>query len=109
MSTPASNEISRLARLEGQVLGIAESVPLMQEELERLKTRTMELTRGLSSVREGQVNFFDFLELRETFGRLQAEITNLRTRIEISSTLSCGPAEGSRASVPVYSGDRSTL
>ena len=35
MSTPASDEISRLERLEGQVLGIAESVPHMQEELER--------------------------------------------------------------------------
>ena len=70
MSTPASNEILRLERLEGQVLGIAESVPHMQEELERLRARTMELTRGLSSVREDQVNFSNFLELRATVGRL---------------------------------------
>ena len=50
-------------------MGIAESVSRMQEELERLRARTIELTRGLSSVREGQVNFSDFLELRGTVGR----------------------------------------
>ena len=110
MSNPAaSDEISRLERLAGQVLGIAESVPHMQDELERLRARTMELTRGLSSVREGQVNFSDFLELRGTIGRLQVEITSFRKRIEISPTRSRGPAEGSRAPMPVYSGDRSTL
>ena len=109
MSTSASNEISRLETLEGQVLGIAESVRHMQEELERLRARTIELTRGLSSVREGQENVSDFLELRGTVGRLHAEITSLRQRIEISPTLSRGPAKGSRAPVPVYSGDRSTL
>ena len=70
MSTPASDKISRLARLEGQVSGIAESVPHMQEELERLRARKMELMRGLSSAREGQVNFSDFLALRGTVGRL---------------------------------------
>ena len=109
MSTSAFNEISRLERLEGQVLGIAESVPHMQEELERLRARTIELTRGLSSVREGQVIFSDFLELRGTVVRLHAEITSLRQTIEISPTLSRGPAEGSRTPVPVHSGDRSTL
>ena len=109
MSTPASDEILRLAWLVGQVLGIAESVPHMQEELERLRARTMKLTRGLSSVREGQAKFYDFPELRGTVGRLRAEITSLRPRIEISPTLSRGPAEGSRAPAPVYSGDRSTL
>ena len=36
MSTPASDEISRLGRLEGQVVGIAASVTRIQEELERL-------------------------------------------------------------------------
>ena len=81
----------------------------MQEELERLRARTMKLTRGLSSVREGQAKFSDFPELRGTVGRLQAEITSLRPRIEISPTLSRGPAEGSRVPAPVYSGDRSTL
>ena len=70
MSTPASDEISRLGRLEGQVLGIAESVPHMQEELERLRARTVELTRGLSIIKEGLVGFSDFLELRGTVGRL---------------------------------------
>ena len=69
----------------------------------------MELTRGLSSVSEGQVNFSDLLELRGAVGRLQADITSLRSRIEITPTLSRGPAEGSRAPVPVYSGDHSTL
>ena len=84
MSTSASDEISRLERLEGQVLGIAESVPYMQEKLERLRARTTELTRGLSSEREGQVNLSDFLELRGTVGRLQAEMSNLQARVDIS-------------------------
>ena len=81
----------------------------MQEELERLRARTSELTRELSSKREGRVNLSDFLELRGMVGRLQAEMSNLlQARVNISSTLS--PAnEGSRAPVPVYSGDRSTL
>ena len=109
MSTPASDEISRLERLEGQVLGIAESVPHVQEELERLRARTTELTRGLSSEREGRVNLSDFfLELRGTIGRLQAEMSNLQARVDISSTLSSAN-ESSRAPVPVHSGDRSTL
>ena len=108
MSTPASAESSRLERLEGQVLGIAESVPHMQVELERLRARTSELTRGLSSEREGRVNLSDFLELRGTVGRLQAEMMNLQARVDISSTLSRAN-EGSRASVPMYSGGRSTL
>ena len=108
MSTPASDESSRLERLEGQVLGTAESVPHMQEELERLRTRTTKLTRGLSSEREGRVNFYDFLELRGTVGGLQAEMSNLQARVDISSTLSRAN-ESSRAPVPVYYGDRSTL
>ena len=78
MSTTASDEISRLERLEGKVLGIAESVFHMQEELERLRARTMEITRGLSSAREGQVNVSDFLELRGVVGRLQVEMTNYK-------------------------------
>ncbi|CAM9716206.1 unnamed protein product [Ascophyllum nodosum] len=88
MSTSASDEISRLGRLEGQVLGIAESVPHMQEELERLRARTSELTRGLSSEREGRVNLSGFPELRGTVGRLQAEMSNLQARVDISPTLS---------------------
>ena len=55
MSNPASDEISRLRRLEGQVLGIAESIPHMQEELERLRARMVELTRGLSAIKKGLV------------------------------------------------------
>ena len=89
-------------------MGIAESVPHMQDELERLRARRTELTRGPSSEREGRVNLSDFLELRGTVGRLQAEMTNLRTRVDISSTHSRGIAS-SRAPVPAYSGDRSTL
>ena len=108
MSTPASDESSRLERLEGQVLGVAENVPHMQEELERLRARTSELTRGLSSEREGRVNLSDFLELRGTVGRLQAEMSNLQAKLDISSTLSRAN-EGSRAPVPVYSGDHSIL
>ena len=108
MSTSASDNVSRLGRLEGQVLWIAEIVPHKQEELERLRARTMELTRGLSSAREGQANLSGFLELRGTVGRLQTEMTNLRARIDISPTLS-RVLGGSRAPVPVYSGDRSTL
>ena len=69
----------------------------------------MELTRGLSAIREGQVHFSDLLELRGTVGRIQAETGSLRARIDSSPTLSRGPAEGSRAPMPVYSGDRSTL
>ena len=109
MSTPASDEIPRLRRLEGQVLGIAESVPHMQEELERLRAKMVELAPVLSAIREGQVNFSDFLELGGTVGRLQAETNSLRARIDISSTLSRGPAEGSRTPMPVYSSDRITL
>ena len=110
MSSPASEEIPRLGRLESQVRGIAESVPRMQEELERLKAKMMELTRGFSTVREGLVHFSDFLELRGMVGRHEAEITRLRrARFDMSATLSRGPTEGSRAPVPVYSGDRSTL
>ena len=107
-STSASDDISRLKWLEGEVLGTAESVPHMQEELDGLRARTMELTRGLSSAREGQVNLSVFRELRGTVGRLQAERTNLQARVYIAPTLS-RELEGSRAPVPVYSGDRSTL
>ena len=81
----------------------------MQQEVERLRTRTVELTRGLSIIKEGLVNFSNFLELRGTVGRLEAETTSFRGRIEMSPTLSRGPAEGSRAPVPVYPGDRTTL
>ena len=69
----------------------------------------MELTRGLSIIKEDLVNFSDFLELRGAVGRLQAETNSLRARNDISPTLSSGPAEGSRASVSVLSGDSSTL
>ena len=108
MSTSASDEISILERLEGQVLRVAESVPHMQEQLERPRARTIELTRELSSAREGQANLSDFLELRGTVGRLQAEMTNLQARVDISPTFS-RKLEGSSAPVQVYSGDGSTL
>ena len=63
MSSPASNEISRLGRLEGQVVGIAESVPRMQKELEHLRAKMVELTRGFSTIKKGLVHFSDVLEL----------------------------------------------
>ena len=63
-----------------------------------------------TQLRQGRASkFLCFLELRGTVGRLQAETNSLRARIDISPTLSRGLAEGSRAPVPVYSGDRSTL
>ena len=100
MSTSASDEISRLGLLEGQVSGIAESVPHMQEELERLRARTAGLTRGLRSEREGRVNLYDSLELKEAVGRLQAAMRSLQARrVDISSTFSRAN-EISRA--PIY-------
>ena len=51
MSSPTSDEISRLGRLEDQVMGITERVPRMQEELERLKAKMVELTRGFSTMK----------------------------------------------------------
>ena len=93
-------------------MGIAGSVPCMREELERLKEKMVEVTRGISTIKKGLVHFSDsdFLELRRMVGRYEAEITSLqRARFDMSPTLSRGPAEGSRAPVPVYSGDRSTL
>ena len=73
----SSDEISRLDRLEGQVVGIAERVPHMQEELERLTAQTVKLTRGFSTMREGLVHISDFLELRSTVGRHEAETASL--------------------------------
>ena len=45
--------ISRLGRLEGQVVGTAERVPRMQEELESLRAKMVERTRGFSTMKEG--------------------------------------------------------
>ena len=92
-------------------MGIAERVPRMQEELERLRAKIVELTKGFSTMKEGLVHISDFLEVRSTVGRHETEIASLRqARLDIlSRTLSRGPAEGSRAPVSVCSGDRSTL
>ena len=92
-------------------MGIAVRVPRMQEELERLRGGMVELTRGFSTIKEGLVHTSDFLEGRRTVGRHEAEIASLRqAKFDTPSPiLSRGPAEGSRAPVPVYSGDRSTL
>ena len=59
-------------------MGIAERVPRMQEELERLKAKMVELTRGFSTITEGLVHTSDFLEVRSTVGRHEAKIVNLR-------------------------------
>ena len=84
---------------------ITERIPRMQEELERLRKKMVELTKGFSTIKEGLMHFSDFLELRSTVGRYEAEIASLRqARFDMSPTLSRGPAEGSRAPVPVYLG-----
>ena len=94
ISSSASDENSRLGRLEGQVMGIAESVPRMQEELERLKAKMVKLTRGFGTIRKGLVHFSDFLELRGVVGRHEVEIASSRqARFDMSPTLSRGPAE----------------
>ena len=93
-------------------MGIAERVPRMQEELKRLRAKIVELTRGFSrTIKEGLVHISDFPEVRSTVGRHEAKIASLRqARLDtLPPTLSRGLAEGSRAPVPVYSGDRSTL
>ena len=91
-------------------MGIAESVPRMQEELERLRAKMVELTQGFRTIKEGLVHFSDFLELKCMVGRHEAKTANLRqARFDISATPSRGSAGGSRAPVPVYSGDGSTL
>ena len=53
----------------------------------------------------------DFLEVRSTVGRHETKIASLpQARFDaLSLTLSRGPAGGSRAPMPVYSGDGSTL
>ena len=76
-------------------MGIAERVPCMQEELECLRAKMVELTRGFNTIKEGLVHFSDFLELRSMVGRDEAEIASLRqARFDtLSPTLSRGPAE----------------
>ena len=60
MSSPTSDESSRLGRLKGQVVGIAERAPHMQEELDRLRANMAELTTGISIIKEGLVDKSDF-------------------------------------------------
>ena len=50
MSSLTPDESPRLGRLEGQVVGIAEHVPYMQEELERHRAEIAELTRRIGKV-----------------------------------------------------------
>ena len=89
-------------------MGIAERVPHMQEELGRLRAKMVELAREFGTMREGSVHKSDF---RSMVGRHGVEIAGLRqARLDTPPpTLSRGPAEGSRASVPVYFGDRNKL
>ena len=47
------DENSILGRLEGQVLGISERVPHIQKELEHLRAKMAELTRGIRVIKEG--------------------------------------------------------
>ena len=91
-------------------MGIAERVTHMQEELERLNAKMVELTRGFSTIKEGLVHTSYFLEVIRAVGRHGAEIAGLRqARFDMSPTLSRGPAEGSRAPVPIYYGDHCSL
>ena len=89
ISSPTSDEISRLGRLEGQVVGIVERFPRMQEELERLRAKMVELTRGFSTMKEeGLVHISDFLEVRSMIGRYEAGIASLRqARLDTLSPL----------------------
>ena len=112
ISSPTSDEYySRSARFEGQDVGIAERVPHIQEELDRLRAKMAGLARGISAIKEGLVHMSDFLELRSMVRRLEAEIAGFRqARLDTPPpTLSRGPAQGSRLSVSLYSGDRSPL
>ena len=92
-------------------MGIDERVPGMEGGLECLREKMVKLTRGINTIKEGLVHIAEFLQLRSMVGRHEAEIASLRQRRldTLSPTLSRGPAEGSRALVPVYSGDRSIL
>ena len=92
-------------------MGTNDHVPHMQEELERHRAEMAELTRGISTIKEGLAHMSDFLELRSMVGRHETEVAGLRqARLNTSSlTLSRGPAESSRLPVPIYSGDPSTL
>ena len=102
MSSPTPDENSRLGRLEGQGKGIAKRVPRMQEELGHHTAEMVELTRGISAIKEGLVHMSEFLELR---------ITGLRQgRLDTSSpTLSRGPAESIKLPMSIYYGDRSNF
>ena len=92
-------------------MGIADRVSRMQEKLEHLRAEFVERMRGFSTIKEGLVHTSDFLQVRSTVGRHEAEIASLRQgRFDtLSPTFPRGPAEDSRAPVPVYSGDRSTF
>ena len=61
------------------MVGIVERFPRMQEELERLRAKMVELTRGFSTMKEeGLVHISDFLEVRSMIGRYEAGIASLR-------------------------------
>ena len=92
-------------------MGIAELFPDMREELERHRAEIAKLARRIGAVKEGSVKMSDFLKVRSMAGRHETETADLRQAMldTPSSTLSRGSAESSRLSVPIYSGDRSTL
>ena len=59
MSSPTPDKNSRQGRLEGQLVGIAEHVSRMQEELEHLKAKVVELTRVLGiQLHEGRFSVY---------------------------------------------------
>ena len=90
-------------------MGIAERVPHMQKELDRPRAKMAELTRGISTMKEGLVYMSDLLELRRLVGPYEVEIAGLRQAILNTpfTTLSREPAESSRLPEPIYYGDRS--
>ena len=56
----------------------------MQEELERLRARVVELMREFGVMKEDLVHIFDFLELRSMVGRHEPETAGLRRAFAIS-------------------------
>ena len=93
-------------------MGIIELVPDIREELERQRAAIAELARRIGTIKEGSTEMSTFfLEVRCMNGRHETGIAGLRqSGLDTPSpSLSRGPPESSRLSVPIYSGGRSTL
>ena len=89
MFSPTPDKISRLGRLEGRFVGMAELVLRMREELERHRAEIAELTRIIGAIKEGSVKMSDFLEIRSMVGLHETENVGLRqARLDTSSPTS---------------------